>query len=683
MRKYLKNNTTEIITLTMNSSTRDLRHFAKNKRHSQRVEKDVKRDINSCKHRIFHGEMLHEIQSQKSVANSVAVIIPIYNKEEYIRETIESVLSQSFNNLELILVDDMGADSSIDIAFEYLVQDERVKYFCNGSNRGLYRSRQNGTSVAVSEYFCNLDADDIHASNALQTLMQEARSFDADIVQMAMWRFGGEKYTVQQNSILELPDGAAFGLDIVSLFLQRKINFSVCNKLIRRSVWLKAREFLPKNDHISILEDLPQMATYALFADSYATTTEPLYGYRQVDSSMSLDEATETKHSILAIKFVDFIKNLYLEKGIIKKLAYDWGCFERRVLNQYVTNYALRYLDGKKRDLARDILKLADERGFSYACFGFVTKARFLFDFQERFDPKPRMPHRDIFHVRSFQRYVDIRRLTDDIRSLNQQDRNLDVLINVWENGDTFTPNEYKFLMRNEQRNFTRNKNRIAFHREIFASKKTMVSLTADVKFASKLFDISSENGAELVIVSQNPALKGTYEIKDIKQSLGFLSSCLDPVHTTYVADQSLMRKVVRMVPNLDYYMFSPCIIFLLASFAKKIVVTSPPNTSNAARVEMTPVLVQHMYESFHFMRYILAANFTATHPAAISAMRKGYSAFHNSYFRKIEQSPSILADQITEIASSFDMPMEHKVMELRKHITSQEMEFTYANPEL
>ena len=222
----------------------------------------------------------------------------------------------------------MGTDSSIDIAFEYLVQDERVKYLCNGTNKGLYRSRQNGMNVAISEYFCNLDADDVHASNALQILMREARSFDADIVQMAMWRFGGEELTVQKNSILELPEGATFGLDIVRLFLGRKINFSVCNKLIRRSVWLKAREYLPKNDHISILEDLPQMAIYALFADSYATTTEPLYGYRQVENSMSLDDVTETKHSVLAIKFVDFIKNLFFEKGIIEKLAYEWGCFE-------------------------------------------------------------------------------------------------------------------------------------------------------------------------------------------------------------------------------------------------------------------------------------------------------------------------------------------------------------------
>ena len=185
------------------------------------------------------------------------------------------------------------------------------------------------------------------------------------------------------------------------------------------------------------------------------------------------------------------------------------------------------------------------------------------------------------------------------------------------------------------------------------------------------------------MIVSQNPSLKGTYEIKHIKQSLGFLSCCLDAVHTTYIADQSLMRKVVRMVPNLDYYMFSPCVIFLLASLAKKIVVTSPPNTSNSTHVEMTPVLVQHMYESFHFMRYILAANEAATHPAVISAMRKGYSAFQNSYLKKIEQSPSILADQITKIASSFEMPKEQKITELRKYISSQKMEFTYADLEL
>ena len=88
----------------------------------------------------------------------VSIIIPVYNAEKFIKETIDSVLDQTYDNFELILVNDCSTDKSSDIIKEY--KDKRVKLLNNKVNSKAAVSRNNGIKKAKGKYICFLDADD-------------------------------------------------------------------------------------------------------------------------------------------------------------------------------------------------------------------------------------------------------------------------------------------------------------------------------------------------------------------------------------------------------------------------------------------------------------------------------------------------------------------------------------------
>lgn len=96
----------------------------------------------------------------------VTVIMPVYNGEKYIREAIESILNQTFNDFELVIINDGSTDKTEDIVKSYL-KDDRVKYF-KQNNQGYSAACNQGYLFAISKYICFQDCDDISLPNRLK-----------------------------------------------------------------------------------------------------------------------------------------------------------------------------------------------------------------------------------------------------------------------------------------------------------------------------------------------------------------------------------------------------------------------------------------------------------------------------------------------------------------------------------
>lgn len=101
--------------------------------------------------------------------NKVSVIMANYNKAKYLSESIESVLSQNYENLELIIIDDYSDDNSEKIIRYYANKDSRIIPIFNNKNKGSAPSRNQGLKVASGEYIAILDSDDISLPNRLET----------------------------------------------------------------------------------------------------------------------------------------------------------------------------------------------------------------------------------------------------------------------------------------------------------------------------------------------------------------------------------------------------------------------------------------------------------------------------------------------------------------------------------
>lgn len=100
--------------------------------------------------------------------NLVSVIMPIYNASRFLREAIDSVLNQTYKDLELLLVDDCSTDDSFLIVKEYEIKDTRVRVFQNEKNKGVAETRNLGISHAIGKYIALLDSDDVWLENKIE-----------------------------------------------------------------------------------------------------------------------------------------------------------------------------------------------------------------------------------------------------------------------------------------------------------------------------------------------------------------------------------------------------------------------------------------------------------------------------------------------------------------------------------
>ncbi|MGX3010101.1 glycosyltransferase family 2 protein [Helicobacter sp. 23-1044] len=97
-----------------------------------------------------------------------SIIIPIFRVENFIAQTLQSAVNQSYENIEIICVDDCGGDRSVEIAKEFALSDSRVKILQNSRNLGTFATRNIGVLNAKGEYLLFLDGDDKLALNACE-----------------------------------------------------------------------------------------------------------------------------------------------------------------------------------------------------------------------------------------------------------------------------------------------------------------------------------------------------------------------------------------------------------------------------------------------------------------------------------------------------------------------------------
>ena len=107
----------------------------------------------------------------------VSVLMTVYNREKYIRQAIESVIASTFQEWELIIVDDRSKDNSVMIARSYAEKDSRIKVYVNEQNLGDYPNRNQAASYANGKYLKYVDADDMIYPHGLELLVYYMEQF--------------------------------------------------------------------------------------------------------------------------------------------------------------------------------------------------------------------------------------------------------------------------------------------------------------------------------------------------------------------------------------------------------------------------------------------------------------------------------------------------------------------------
>lgn len=248
--------------------------------------------------------------------NLISVLIPTYNVEKHIRRCIESILAQTYQNWELILVDDGSPDSSGSICDEYAKNDNRIKVIhkCNG---GSASARNAGLSVATGDYITFVDGDDWIESDGIDKMMQCAETKNADIV-MA-------DFTIEQSdgscSIRKEGFSNPDATELMKAMMKGKLHGSNCNKIYRRS--LIVANDIHFIDGADYTEDLAFNIKLLTLTNKIAYLPIAYYHYCIYDNSMSHTQASPDmmrRKDLQKVTNVTDFSNWLYSKGLGKQM---------------------------------------------------------------------------------------------------------------------------------------------------------------------------------------------------------------------------------------------------------------------------------------------------------------------------------------------------------------------------
>lgn len=207
----------------------------------------------------------------------VSIIIPVYNIEKYVQKCIESVIEQTYKNIEILVIDDGSIDNSSTICKDMAKKDSRIKVY-NKINGGLSDARNYGIKKAKGEYLFFIDGDDYIANDCIEVLLKSLIKEKSDIATTQFIRFYEKDKPISVEGHYKTYDTSEA---LEMLMYQNNCTTSAWGKIYKKELFNQIK--YPKG---KICEDLP--TTYKLFAASKRITigTHKKYFYLQRENSI-------------------------------------------------------------------------------------------------------------------------------------------------------------------------------------------------------------------------------------------------------------------------------------------------------------------------------------------------------------------------------------------------------------
>lgn len=218
----------------------------------------------------------------------ISVIVPVYNVEKYLCECIDSICAQTYQNMEIILVDDGSTDSCPDLCDSYALRDSRIKVI-HQANQGLSAARNKGYEASNGKYIAFVDSDDTISDIYIETLHKLITENDAQIAVCAYTRTSNElkvktapDYTLTSEKMLREWHGKRKSIETVAW-----------NKLYSRQIFENFKNFkiFPEG---KTHEDIYTSHLFVEKASEIAVTGRKLYYYRKRDNSISHKRTKES-----------------------------------------------------------------------------------------------------------------------------------------------------------------------------------------------------------------------------------------------------------------------------------------------------------------------------------------------------------------------------------------------------
>ncbi|MGN0653415.1 MAG: glycosyltransferase family 2 protein [Oscillospiraceae bacterium] len=248
----------------------------------------------------------------------ISVIVPVYNVERYIKQCVDSIINQTYRNLEIILVDDGSPDNSGKICDEYSFSDDRIRVI-HKENGGHVSARKAGVGIATGDYITFVDSDDWIDTEAYAHAAEVIRSHGVDVFIFGLKRVSSVSTNYEHENLKEgLYNKNSLYEEICKIDKQdlfyTKIITTVCwNKVIKAD--LIKSNINNVDNTIKIGEDAALIYPVLLDAESYYITHNAYYNYRMNNESVM--------HKFAPDRYLSVEKVIRTVYSSVKKHGYD------------------------------------------------------------------------------------------------------------------------------------------------------------------------------------------------------------------------------------------------------------------------------------------------------------------------------------------------------------------------
>ena len=251
----------------------------------------------------------------------VSVIIPIYNVEQYLKRCVDSVINQTYKNIEIILVDDGSPDNCNKICDEYAKADKRIKVI-HKTNGGLSSARNEGLNIAEGEYICFIDSDDWVSESFVEFLINNIIKENADIITCETLDVKNER-DIEENKKGEYLEIKTYDKDYVieNMYSEKlQLKPAVQNKMYKSYIFdnLRFKEGMIHEDEEILIKIL-------LKSNKITITNKKLYYY-----FLSTDSIMRRKFNINRLNILDALEERI---DILTNTKY------KNALNQTINRY--------------------------------------------------------------------------------------------------------------------------------------------------------------------------------------------------------------------------------------------------------------------------------------------------------------------------------------------------------
>lgn len=251
-----------------------------------------------------------------------SIIVPIYNVQAELADSLNSILKQSFSNFEIIAVNDGSTDNSPEILRHYAKFDSRIKII-EQENKGPGEARNSGLKVAQGEYILFLDSDDqLYSKETLQQLYSTLAGSDIELLICNILTSYADRNCEEELIPIGLPDGCFTYRELGRYFLNGELFVSACkvyrSELFKRNPKLR---FPPK----MIYEDLAFHVAAMLEAKTISHANFPIYRYFIGRSGSITTKKLEQKNISAIVRYLEEIAELLKKYDILKQYELEYA----------------------------------------------------------------------------------------------------------------------------------------------------------------------------------------------------------------------------------------------------------------------------------------------------------------------------------------------------------------------